>query len=253
MGVFEILAESDGRVEADTKAWLGARFEALEQPFDALFEIFGAIQQERPETQFPDGPFQATLVYARVMQHLWVAWRLTLSGHYIDAINTLKIVNECNLLALLLARDDEAARRWEQGENGFRPVQVRAALSKHLSEDEAQAKLLAKELSESYGLVCKIAHPNPTSIEWIRQGLRQFSTTGSFHQARCSGLLLRLVDELSLAIPGLAKVVIDAGCVVPQDHVADLLRVLSKIRSTFQPAQQAAASSAEQKSSGAPA
>ena len=236
MGVFEILEQNDRRVEEATKAWLGPRFVALEQPFDTLSKLFGAVQA-RPKTQFPDGPFQAALLYARITQHLWTAWRLALSGHYIDAINTLKIVNECSLLALLLARDDDAARRWEQGENGFRPVEVRAALSRHLAQEEAQAKPLAKELGKSYALVCEVAHPNSTSIEWIRNGLRSFSNTGSFEEARCAAVMVRMLDEFALVIPGFASLVLDAGCDVPRDHIAELLQVLNRVRGDLEPRQ----------------
>jgi len=162
-----------------------------------------------------------------------------MTGHYIDAINTLKIVNESTLLALLLARDDEAAKRWERGEKeGFRPYEVRDALSKHLAQDEQQAKPLAKELGQSYGLVCGVAHPNSVSIRWIRQGARSFTHTGAFHKGRCSAVMVRLVDELVLVIPGLAMLVSEAGCEVPRDHVADLLEVLARTRSTFQPGEQ---------------
>lgn len=36
MGIFEKLGENDRLIEVATKEWLGARFEALEQPFDPL-------------------------------------------------------------------------------------------------------------------------------------------------------------------------------------------------------------------------
>lgn len=233
MRAFDKLEQNDRNVEATTKEWLGPRFDALEQPFDTLFKLFGAVR-ERPKTQFGDGPYQSMLLYSRTAQHLWTAWRLALSGHYLDAINTLKIANECSLLALLFAHDGPAGRRWQKGEDSFRPKDVRDALSKHLAQDAAKAKPLAKEMGQSYALVCQVAHPNPTSIEWIRQGLNQFSNTGSFEAVRCAAVMVRLVDELSLTIQGLARVVLDAGCDVPRDHIADLVQVLNRIRATFE-------------------
>lgn len=233
MGAFEKLEHNDRSVEATTKAWLGERFDALEQPFDTLFRLFWTVH-ERPTTQFPDGPFQSMLLYSRTAQHLWTAWRLGLSGHYLDAVNALKIANECSLLALLFVHDGAAGRRWQGGGDGFRPKDVRDALSRHLAQDEAEAKPLAKGMGRSYSLVCEVAHPNPTSVEWIRQGLRTFSYTGTFEAVRCGAVMVRLIDELSLVIQGLARVVIDAGCEVPRDHIADLIGVMNRIRATFE-------------------
>lgn len=98
------------RVETLTRDFLGDYGRTIEAGFD----LFVRWQLAASARRLDHGPFHAVILFYRLRNHFWNAWRLLLQGYYLDAVNLHKTAFETFFLADYLDHPALEGRGCEQ-------------------------------------------------------------------------------------------------------------------------------------------